>query len=102
MKNGVNLSLVVVSLLAVFLVLAVWTGYGQGASTGRQTWEYKNFLVIVAGTTRSYMEDGVLISLPPSAAATLQKINSLGGQGWEMTGVAAGDSGVGYWFKRPR
>lgn len=68
----------------------------------KQAWEYKSFVVITAGRSVSYMEDGVAVSLPVSPTTVVQRIQSLGSEGWEMAGVASTEGGVGYWFKRPR
>lgn len=106
MKNRFHSSLVVVSLLVIFLSLAVWTKQGQGGASPAQTWEYKSWVFTIEGSRTTLYEDGRQL---PGSATPVSKANELGAQGWELVSVAAVQVGSSnptnqyvYWFKRPK
>lgn len=96
MRNRLYLSLFVVSLLVIFLSLALWTTQGQGGSAPRQTWEIK--VLAGLGPTR-VLEDGQEL---PGSPQLLSRANALSVQGWELVSVAWHGSGYALWFKRPK
>jgi len=103
MANRRFILLALASLVCFLLALTVWASRGQGGAAVRHVWEYESFVVIIGQQGQaSYMEDGVSVSLPASPAAAFRRIQSLGAEGWEMTGTVSGGNVVGYWFKRPK
>ncbi|HEX3559178.1 MAG TPA: DUF4177 domain-containing protein [Pyrinomonadaceae bacterium] len=78
--------LLAVVVAALLLCAVGWTGYAQRAKTKRTAWEYK----VVSFSNQSVDRE------------SLNTLNELGAQGWELVGVSEVGGIPTSFFKRPK